>query len=191
MNKFQRIAIAVALLNLILVLLFPPYDYVSAARNNVATFDGFGFYFSAQPNRVLNEGFLQIELFVILANACIAWLLLGRKPDDKKGNAQDTPRVDWQKVVLIGVALNLLLVLLFPPMQNYKAITKAALPSFDGFYFVFGAYEKYVIVTPMLYIEVIFILINGAMLYLLFRKAKPVDMNAAARALAAEMKRQR
>lgn len=185
MNKYQRIALALALVNVIIVLLFPPYDYVSAARNNVATFDGFGFYFSPQPNRVLNEGFLQIEVFVILANACIAWLLLGRKPAAQRENT----RVDWQKVVLIGVALNLLVVLLFPPMQNYKAITKAVLPSFDGFYFVFGGYEKYVIVTPMLYLEVIFILINGAMLYLLFSKAKPVDMNAAAKALAAEMRR--
>ena len=186
MTKFQRIALIVAIVNLVLVALFPPYDYVSAARNNVATFDGFGFYFSAQPNRVLNADFLQIELFVILANACIAWLLLGRRPAER-----ERPRTDWQKVVLFGVALNLLLVLLFPPMQNYKAITKAALPSFDGFYFVFGGYDMYVIVTPMLYLEVIFILINGAMLYLLFSKAKPVDINAAAKALAAEMKRQR
>lgn len=186
MNKYQKIALVVALVNLVIVALFPPYDYVSAARNNVATFDGFGFFFSEQPNRLLNTGFLQIELFVILANACIAWLLLGRKP-----KREDKPRFDWQKTVLFGVALNLLLVLLFPPMQNYKAITKAMLPSFDGFYFVFGGYDKYVIITPMLYLEVIFILVNGGLLYLLFSKAKPVDMDAAAKALAAEIRRQR
>ena len=185
MNKFQRIALAVAVVNLVLVVLFPPFDYISAARNNVATFDGFGFYFSAQPNRLLNKDFLQIEVFVILANACIAWLLLGRKPAAER----EAPRFDWQKVVLVGIAVNLLLVLLFPPMQNYKAITKATLPSFDGFYFVFGGYDKYVIVTSMLYLEVIFILVNGAMLYLLFRKARPVDMNEAAQALARELKR--
>lgn len=56
---------------------------------------------------------------------------------------------------------------------------------------MFGDYDKYVIVTTMLYLEVIFILVNGAMLYLLFSKAKPVDIDAAAKALAAEMKRQR
>ena len=41
MNKYQWITVVLAAINLALVALFPPYDYISAARNNVPTFDGF------------------------------------------------------------------------------------------------------------------------------------------------------
>lgn len=187
MNRYQGIALGVAVLNLLLVCLFPPWDYVSATVNRgVPTFDGFGFAFSAQPGRMLNTNFLQIVILVILANAAIAWLLLR---DRKTPEGEAAPRRDWQRIVLIGTALNLILVLLFPPMQNARSVTHALLPSFDGFYFVFASQPNHVIVAPMLYLEVIFFLVNGALLYLLFRKAKPVDLQDAARAFAAEIKR--
>ena len=71
---------------------------------------------------------------------------------------------------MIGVALNLLLVMLFPPMENYYAVTRAALASFDGFYFIFGEHGARTIVTQLLYLEVVFVLANGAILWMLFRK---------------------
>ena len=177
MNRYQMIVLVVAVVNLLLVLLFPPFDYVSPARNNVPTFDGFALAFGEHPNRVVNLDFLQIVVFVILANTAIAWLLLRDRP-----RAQVEGKTDWQRVVLIGVGLNLLLVLLFPPMENYYSVTRAALPSFDGFYFLFGEHDKRTIVTAILYIEVFMILANGASLYLLFRNAKPAQIGAEERA---------
>ena len=77
MNKFQAIALVIAIVNLLLVFLFPPFDYIALARSNVPTFEGFAFAFGEHPGHVVNANFLQIEAFVILVNAAIAWLLLG------------------------------------------------------------------------------------------------------------------
>jgi hypothetical protein len=41
MNISQRIALAVAVANLALFMMFPPYDYVSLQYGNIPTFDGF------------------------------------------------------------------------------------------------------------------------------------------------------
>ena len=173
MNKFQWTAIGVALVNLVLVCLFPPFDFISATRNNVPTFDGFYFVFAELGSRRINSNFLQLEVFVILFNAAVAWILLKeRAPVSALAQAAQRKTVDWQKFVLIGVSLNLLLVLLFPPMENYYSVTRAALPSFDGFYFLFGEHGARTIVAALLYIEVIFVLINGAILWLLFRKTR-------------------
>ena len=169
MNKRQWITVALALINLILVGLFPPFDYVSPARNNVPTFDGFHWYAAATSTLRMNANFLQLEIFVILMNAAIAWLLL-REP----AAAAKSKKLDWQKVVLIGTGLNLLLVMLFPPMENYYSVTRAALPSFDGFYFIFGDHGARTIVTQLLYLEVLFVLANGAILWLLVRKSADI-----------------
>lgn len=185
MNKYQAITLFFAVVNLLIVFLFPPFDYISPARSNVPTFEGFALVFGEHPNRVINSDFLQIEAFVILANAAIAWLLLRDRP-----RAQAEGKIDWQRVVLFGVGLNLLLVLLFPPMENYYAVTRAALPSFDGFYFLFGEHGKHTIVTAILYIEVFIILVNGALLYLLFRNTKPVQVSAEERAAILEQLKQ-
>ena len=107
MNKYQRIVLIVAANNLLLIVLCPPYDYLSPARSNVPTFEGFHFIWSETPGRVVNTSFLQLELFVVLANAAIGWLLL------KERVRREGTRVDWQRVVLIGMGLNLLVVL-FP-----------------------------------------------------------------------------
>jgi hypothetical protein len=178
MNKYQVMTLVVAVVNLILVFLFPPFDYISPARGNIPTFEGFDMVFGEHPNRAVNSSFLQLEAFVILANAAIAWLLLRDKPQVE----EEKKSTDWQRIVLFGVGLNLLLVLLFPPMENYYAVTRAALPSFDGFYFLFGEHGKRTIVTAILYIEVFIVLVNGALLYLLFRNTRPAQLGAGDRA---------
>jgi hypothetical protein len=73
-----------------------------------------------------------------------------------------------QRAVLWLMAINLVLMLLFPPFENYYAITQAVLPSFDGFYFIFGDNAQRQIVTTLLYLEVALVLINGGLLWLLF-----------------------
>ena len=189
MNRLQWITLALAVINLALVCLFPPFDYLSQSRSNVPTFDGFAWAFSVRPNYVVNSSFLQLEIFVVALNGAIAWLLLR---DRKAAPLGKEKSIDWQRIILIGVGLNLLLVLLFPPMENYYSVTKAALPSFDGFYFLFGDHGARAIVPQMLYIEVIFILVNGAMLYLLLRKGGNVELTPAQRAaMAAELRKGR
>jgi hypothetical protein len=185
MNKYQAITLVIAVVNLLLVFLFPPFDYISPARGYVPTFEGFALAFGEHPNRAVNADFLQIEAFIILANMAIAWLLLRNR-----SQVQVEGKTDWQRIVLFGVGLNLLLVLLFPPMENYYAVTRAALPSFDGFYFLFGEHGKHTIVTTILYIEVFIILVNGALLYLLFRNTKPVQLSAEERAAIIEQLKQ-
>jgi hypothetical protein len=173
MNTNQAATLIVAAINLLLMLLFPPYDYLSA-QNSVPNFDGLLFVFGNHPNRTLNHGFLYIEIFTVLVNTMIAWLLLGNR-------ARLRRRLERQNLVLLGVALNLLLALLFPPFQDHYTASTALLPAFDGFYFVFGDNSMRVIVAAMLWLEVIFILVNGAMLWLLFRRPAPRELTDAER----------
>lgn len=173
MNKYQAVTLLVAAINVLLMLLFPPYDYLSP-HSNVPNFDGFLLLFGDHPNRVLNYSFLSIELFTVLVNAAIAWLLLSE-------GARLRRRLDRQNLVLLGVALNLLLALLFPPFQDHYTASAALLPAFDGFYFVFGDNSMRVVVAAMLWLEAIFILVNGALLWLLFCKPGPRELTAAER----------
>jgi hypothetical protein len=80
--------------------------------------------------------------------------------------------IHFQNAVLLMVAANLTVILLFPPFEYFYAITNAVLPTFQGFYFIFSAGPAMTIVTPVLYLEVMFVLFNGAVLWLLFRKKK-------------------
>jgi hypothetical protein len=173
MNKFQVVALIAAAINLLLMLLFPPYDYVSA-HDIVPNFNGFLFAFGDHPNRVVNNEFLSIEILTVLINAAIAWVLLSER-------ARLRRRLDRQNLVLLGVALNLLLALLFPPFQDHYTASEALLPSFDGFYFVFGDNSMRVIVAAMLWLEIIFILVNGAMLWLLLYRPALRELTAAER----------
>lgn len=185
MNRLQGIALAIAALNLALVLLFPPHDYVSLQRGNIPTFDGFYWVNTALPNRAVNANFLALEVIVVLINAAIAWLLLrGGGTGARRGRGVTR----MQRGVLWMVALNLVLVLLFPPFENYNAITKAVLPTFDGFYFIFDDNSRRQIVSAILYIEVALVLINGGLAWLLFRRRdddalSADEMRAMARAL--------
>ncbi len=83
-----------------------------------------------------------------------------------------------QKIALwLGMA-NLAVILLFPPFEHAGAVTGALLPTFQGFYFIFAAGPMLTIVAPILYLEVIFVLFNGAVLWLLFRKEKTRELSA-------------
>ena len=63
MNRIQWITLGLAVFNLLMVYLFPPFDYVSQARAGVATFDGFAWAFDDRPNYVVNKSFLQLKFF--------------------------------------------------------------------------------------------------------------------------------
>ena len=175
MNTAQRIALVVAVVNLALLMIFPPYDYLSLQRGNIPTFDGFYFAFGSHQNRVLNSNFLALELIVVAINAGIALLLLRDPPLRAIRNPGGNRR---QRIVLGLVAVNLVLILLFPPFEYFSAITKAALPTFEGFYFLFGDTSQRQLITAILYIEVALVVINGGLLWLLFKDKTQEEVTA-------------
>jgi hypothetical protein len=171
MNKNQTIALVVAALNIVVILLFPPFDTYSIANARLPVFSGFEFYLRHTEKMVVNMSLLYLELIVVLINAFIALLLLRTKKVEVTRR-----RISLQNTTLIVVAINLVLILLFPPFESVYAVTNAALPTFEGFYFVFARQANHVLVTTILYLEVFLVLINGALFWLIFRERKEVAL---------------
>ncbi|OGA20720.1 MAG: hypothetical protein A3I02_05100 [Betaproteobacteria bacterium RIFCSPLOWO2_02_FULL_67_26] len=147
-----------------MILLFPPFDQYTIAASKLPIFGGFHPVFLAPPYGEINTSVLWLEALVLLVNAGIAWLLLRDRPAAGKKSW-----MGLQNATLIFTGVNLLLVLLFPPFESVYAITKATLPTFEGFYLIFSQKPSHIIVTSLLYVEVIFILVNGALLWLIFK----------------------
>ena len=181
-NRRQQIALAVAAVNLVLILLFPPFDRYSIAVSRAPEFAGFHFYFDKPQYGVVNSGMLLLEVFVVLINAAIGWLVLQDKPPRLSRR-----RLGFQNATLIAVGVNLVVVLLFPPLESVFSLTNAALPSFEGFYFIFSRPPNHTIVTTLLYLEVAFILVNGALLWLILRDKSPELTPEEAYALAVKL----
>ncbi len=166
MNLKQKIALWLGAANLTLMLLFPPFDSYSATDTKVPIFAGFHFGFLRGIHEVVNGDVLFLEIVVLFVNIGIAWLLLR----DRQSINGTRKYLNYQNAILLMVAANLTVILLFPPFQYVYATTNALLPSFQAFYFIFTAGPMLSVVTPILYLEVIFVLFNGAMLWLLFNR---------------------
>lgn len=186
MNRGQHVAILVTLINLAVVLLFPPFNYESVTRGSMPAFEGFALYFTQTPNHAVNSSFLYIEIVVVLINGLIAWLLMRRGPL--------IPRmtIDYQRMILVIVGINLVLATLFPPFENASKVTHAVLPSFDGFYWLFGENADRFIVTQLVWLEVIFILVNGGLFWLLLKDRSRENLSAEEiHRLSSELKRRK
>jgi hypothetical protein len=172
MNLKQKIALMLGAFNFAVIWLFPPFDSFSFTDTKSPIFAGFHFRFASAINEVINGDVLFLENVVLLVNLGIAWLLLrsGKNIIRNKG------RINYQNAILLMVAANLVVILLFPPFQFFYAMSTAILPSFDGFYFIFMAGPMLTIVAPILYLEVIFVLFNGAALWLLFNQVKEREL---------------
>jgi len=185
-NRSQWIALGVAAANLALLLLFPPCDLYSIANSKVPVFAGFNFVFTRPPLSEVNSPVLTLEVIVLFVNAAVAWLLLRDRP----AGTPPRRRAGIQNAVLVITAVNLIVMLLFPPFESVFAVTNAALPNFEGFYFIFSQKPSHTIVTTVLYIEVVFILVNGCLFWLIFKERKPGFLSAAqVQALQAQLKR--
>jgi len=171
MNRNQAIMLAIVAANIVLILLFPPFDIYSIANSQVPVFGGFNFIFSRTRYMMINSGVLYLEIFVVLINAGIAWLLLRPAKTVVKNR-----RINLQNAALILVAVNLVVIVLFPPFESVFTLSKAAIPNFEGFYFIFARQPNHVIVTSILYLEVFLVLINGALFWLIFRERKPENL---------------
>jgi len=170
MNRMQKIALLVAAGNLAVIFLFPPFDTYAVTVPSIPIFAGFHPAFSRPVNAIINSNLLFLETAVILINAGIAWLLLQTKPESSTRH-----KINYQHASLVVVAVNLIVILLFPPFEDYREVTLAILPNFQGFYFIFTYHPNMTIVSTLLYVEVIFVLINGGILWLLFRETRDLS----------------
>src|SRR6059036_2531753 len=157
MNKFQLTVLIAALANLALMLIFPPFNGQSLLRAGPASFDAFYPAFDAPVTATLNSGLLYLEIFSVLVNAVLAWLLL-------QGAAQEPsrPRVRWQSVLQWLVIANLLLVLLFPPFETQPD------RAFEGFRFALSGSVQRGIFLPFLFLELFLLALDAAALWLAF-----------------------
>jgi len=186
-NGNQKIVLGIAAASLALLHLFPPFDQFSIAALKVPVFAGFYFYWSPPPSSVINISLLRLETFVVLINAGFGWLALRDRA--QTGAPAARSRTKYQNAVLLFAGMNLVALVLFPPMESVFALTNAALPSFEGFYFVFAKHPNHTVVTALLYLEVIFVLVNAALAWLIFRQRAPVALSPEqARALAMELR---
>src|SRR5882762_9116792 len=157
MNKFQLTALIAALANLALLLLFPPFNNQSLLRAGPASFDAFYPAFDAPVNATLNSGLLYLEIFFVLVNAVLAWLLLQGAPQEPS-----RPRVRWQSVLQWLVIANLLLILLFPPFETQPD------RAFDGFRFALSGSVQRGVFLPFLFLELFLLALDAAVLWLAF-----------------------
>lgn len=162
MNSSQVTVLVVAAVGIIAMLLFPPYDSMAMGRG-AATFDAYYFVFDRQYNKTINSDLLFLQLGWVLLNASLGWLLLKNFSPDSAMMSRRTA------VLLFGVA-NLVLLLLFPPFENYASSSRFSGTYFDSFYFLFGDKWHRRIYLPLLYLEVLYVLVNVAILWLLFRE---------------------
>ncbi len=160
MNRFQKIVLYGAIINVMVLFLFPPYDLIGVGRG-AAMFDAFYPVFSVPVNRTVNGDVLYLLVFGVLINTALGWLLLmGSK------SSPGEPRVDPQTVVVVFGIFNLIVVLLFPPMEAFPFAQRITVGSFDGFYFAFGDKARRSIFVPLLYMEVLYVLTNACAFWL-------------------------
>ena len=163
MNKFQMTVLIAALANLALLLFFPPFDSQPLGRMGSGSFESFYPTFNAPPNVRINTGLLYLELFALLVNGVLVWLLL-----------QDTreepyrPRMRWQSVLQWLVVADLLLILLFPPFETQALAARIGDRTFDGFKFALSGNVQTGIFLPLLFLELLLLALNATVLWLAF-----------------------
>src|SRR5258708_12602322 len=111
-----------------------------------ASFDAFSPACDAPVPATLNSGLLYLEIFTVLINAVLAWLLLQGAPQEPS-----RPRVRWQNVLQWLVIANLLLILLFPPFESRPDRV------FEGFKFVLSGRVQRGIFLPFLFLQFLFL----------------------------------
>jgi hypothetical protein len=162
-NKFQLTVLIAAMANLALLLLFPPFDSQPLGRIGPANFDAFYPVFDWPAKGTLNSGLLYLEIFPVLINAALAWLLLQGTPQQPF-----LPRVRWQSVLQWLVIADLFLILIFPPFETLPLAARMGERAFEGFRFVLSGSVQRGIFLPLLFLELLLLALNATALWLAF-----------------------
>lgn len=169
MNKYQRLIVAVALVNVLVMLLFPPFNDVPLSRLVQPSFDGYFPLLGNLGRRSVNANLLTLQLLFVAVNALAAWLVLQNAEVIERDESSPTRIL---RGIGIFAAVNLTVILLFPPFEPYAALTRAVGSTFDSFYFVFGSRVARPIFGPLLYLECVFVAVNALALWLLFNAVR-------------------
>ena len=158
MNRTRRLITVLAAVNIVVMLLVPPCDSLVLGRGTLPTFDAYYPIFDTHPRRFINTDLLSVQLAWVGANALVAFLMAvpGRVASG----------VSPRTAVLGIAAINLVLMLLFPPFENYSSSTRIVASHFDGFYFAFGDRAQRALYLPLLYLELMALAVNTAVMWL-------------------------
>ena len=162
MNKFQRLVVTVAIIDLIIMAMVPPFSDRPLSRSMLPSFDGFYPIFTKFGSQPIHRDLLAMQVMLVLVNALIAWLAL------QIHRRSEFHKYDHGKAIAALAGANVLVMLAFPPFEPYASLLRPAAPTFDSFGFVFGPRSARTIFTPLLYIEIIFVMINALSIFLLF-----------------------
>lgn len=173
MNKYQRIVVIVAAVNVALMLLFPPFLDNPMRRGVLPSFEGFYPLLTTYGVKRIHNELLTMEVMFVVINGLIAWLLLDRKT--AKG---EVPEFRYMRAVGLFAGINLALLLAFPPFESYSSLVKQAAPVFDGFYFFAGDKRHRNIFIPLLYLEITLVVINALTVWLLFNTLRRSELLA-------------
>lgn len=162
MNKFQRLVLTVAIIDVIVMVMLPPFADRPLARHVLPSFDGFYPVFQKLGRQPLHGDLLTMQFMLVAINALGAWLVL----QIHRREAFQT--YNHAKAIASFAAANIVVMVLFPPFTQYSTMLRAGPPGFDSFDFIFGARSARPIFWPLLYIEIIFVLVNALAIWLLF-----------------------
>lgn len=178
MNKYQRIVVIVAAVNIALMLLFPPFLDNPIRRGVLPSFEGFYPLITTLGAKRIHNELLTLEIMFVVINGLIAWLLLDRQT--AKGELAE---LRYTRAIGIFLAANLAVLLAFPPFESYASLVKYEAPTFDSFYFALGDKRNRNIFIPLLYLEIILVVINGLVIWLLFNTVLRAELFAKERIL--------
>jgi hypothetical protein len=171
MNRYQKAIAAMAAIDLLLLLLFPPFLDNPMQRGMPRSFEGFYFLFMAPAGHHIDEPLLSIEILFVVSNALAAWLVLSERTNPaNRSNAQPyvSEMAAARGLFLFGL-INLSLIFLFPPFEPYSSVIRLMRQEgFDGFYFLLGDKRQRHLFLPFLYLEVIFVAVNLLTAWLMF-----------------------
>src|ERR1017187_8500938 len=107
MNKTQKVVLTLTLCNLLLILLFPPFDDYSLTNNDVAIFGGFRFILSKIRHTAIISSLLYLEVAVVLVNAGILWLL-----SLENSTLSTACKFNFRKATLVLIAIDLVVIVM-------------------------------------------------------------------------------
>lgn len=173
MNKYQRVVVIIAAVNIALMFLFPPFLDNPIRRGTLPSFEGFYPMLSAYGVHRIHSELLTLQVMFVVINGLTAWLLL-----DRGAIGGNLPEFRYTRAIGLFAAANIALILLFPPFESYSFLTRINAPTFDGFYFVLGDKRHRHFFIPILYLEITLVIINTLAAWLLFNTVRRAEVTA-------------